>query len=89
MKWGFANQTEKNIYSILGVVSKLRIHHHMLKLQVADSKGEFTETVKLFRECSLSRVKLLHTNFVLSLTTDFHFEITAFSHSFIIHGSGS
>lgn len=36
---GFANQPEKNIYSNLGVVSKLRTHR--LRLQVANTaKGD-------------------------------------------------
>lgn len=38
---GFANQTEKNIYSNLGVVGKLRTHP--VKLQVANAAKGSTE----------------------------------------------
>lgn len=51
----FANQTEKNVYSNLGVMSKFRTHR--LRLQVAKTrKGGCRETVR-FRECSFGRVK--------------------------------
>lgn len=90
---GFANQTEKNIYSNLGVMSKFRTH--CLRLQVANTaKGGCRETVR-FRECSFSSCEAIRyrvacgpcpKDFVLNPTTAFQFEITSFSYSLLIHG---